>query len=100
MYTDQEYDVETGLYNYKARLYDPGIGRFLMIDPAQQYFSPYVYAGNNPVLFIDPNGQFSWESFGAILGGIAAAVGGVAIIVATGGAATPVVVGSAIGGGL
>ena len=36
-YTDQESDWETGLYNYKARLYDPNSGVFISSDP---YLSP------------------------------------------------------------
>jgi RHS repeat-associated protein len=31
-FTDQEWDSETGLYNYDARLYDPMLGRFLTAD--------------------------------------------------------------------
>ena len=31
-YTDQELDKGTGLYNYDARLYDPGIGMFVSAD--------------------------------------------------------------------
>ncbi|CAF4644528.1 unnamed protein product, partial [Rotaria magnacalcarata] len=42
-YTGQEWDEETGLYNYHARLYDPAIGRFYQIDPQEQYASPYKY---------------------------------------------------------
>lgn len=99
LYTGQEYDAESQLYNYKARLYDPEIGRFIMIDPAMQYFSPYVYAGNNPLIFIDPSGEFSWAAFGAIIGGIAAIAGGVALTVLTFGATTPVLVGCTIAGG-
>ncbi|MGB5592791.1 MAG: RHS repeat-associated core domain-containing protein [Crocosphaera sp.] len=42
-YTGQEYEPETGLYNYRARLYDSTLGRFYTIDPAGQFFSPYLY---------------------------------------------------------
>jgi RHS repeat-associated protein len=31
-YTDQEDDDDTGLYNFKARLYDPHLGRFISAD--------------------------------------------------------------------
>ncbi|XP_065088472.1 uncharacterized protein LOC135709951 [Ochlerotatus camptorhynchus] len=58
LYTGQEWDEETGLYNYHTRLYDPEIGRFYQIDPKNQYPSPYVYAGNSPVTLVDPDGQF------------------------------------------
>jgi hypothetical protein len=37
--------------------------RFLSVDPmAEKYFqmSPYAYCANNPILFIDPNGEEIW----------------------------------------
>jgi len=44
--TEHEFDDETNLYNYRARLYDPVLKRFLDTDPAGQGFTPYAYAGN------------------------------------------------------
>lgn len=38
-YTSQELDVETGLYNYNARLYDPEMGRFTSPDSIVPDFS-------------------------------------------------------------
>ncbi|KAL9703692.1 hypothetical protein quinque_007210 [Culex quinquefasciatus] len=58
-YTGQEFDEETGLYNYHARLYDPELGRFYQTDPQDQYPSPYKYAGNSPVMMVDPDGEFA-----------------------------------------
>jgi RHS repeat-associated protein len=58
-FTGQEFDPETGLYNYKSRLYDADIGRFLAPDPSHQFFSPYIYAANNPLSFVDPTGNFA-----------------------------------------
>ncbi|HEY1349467.1 MAG TPA: RHS repeat-associated core domain-containing protein [Ktedonobacteraceae bacterium] len=57
LYTDQELDSQTKLYNYRARLYDPDLGRFYSPDPARQGTSPYAYVGNNPLSFIDPSGE-------------------------------------------
>ena len=78
-YTGQEWDQETGLYNYHARLYDPEIGRFYQPDPREQYFSPYKYVGNSPVSLIDPDGEFGFliatilsVLIGAYLGGATA----------------------------
>jgi RHS repeat-associated protein len=56
------YDAETGLYWLSVRAYDPTLGRFLSHDPlgrAPLFFAdqPYVYAGNNPLLNVDPTGQ-------------------------------------------
>ncbi|XP_053695029.1 uncharacterized protein LOC128742634 [Sabethes cyaneus] len=59
-YTGQEWDEETKLYNFHARLYDPEIGRFFQIDPKEQYSSPYIYAGNSPISLVDPDGEFAF----------------------------------------
>lgn len=57
------YDGETGLYWMSVRAYDPTLGRFLSRDPLGRvplFFSdqPYVYGGNNPLINVDPSGQF------------------------------------------
>jgi len=54
-YTGQEWDGEVEEYNYLAREYDPATGRFNSPDPAREGFSPYVYAGNNPINYADPD---------------------------------------------
>ncbi len=53
-------DEETGLYYYGARYYDAQTSVWLSVDPLAEKFpgiSPYVYSANNPVRFIDPNGE-------------------------------------------
>lgn len=62
LYTGQEWDASRGLYNMNARWYDPRTRRFLTPDPQQQFPSPYIYAANDPILFIDPTGEALWDA--------------------------------------
>lgn len=56
-YTSREADA-TGLIYYRARYYDPEIGRFTQRDPKGfiDGINRYVYATNNPTNFVDPWG--------------------------------------------
>jgi RHS repeat-associated protein len=57
-YTGREADNETGLYYYRARYYNPPIGRFLSEDPIEFKGGTnfYAYVGNNPLNKRDPRG--------------------------------------------
>ncbi len=61
-FTGKEYDLESGLFYFGARYYDPKIGRFITKDIAgpdyenPQSLNRYIYVLNNPVKYIDPAG--------------------------------------------
>ncbi|WP_207173288.1 putative Ig domain-containing protein [Halochromatium glycolicum] len=72
-FTGREYDAESGLYYFRARSYDPQLGRFLQKDPQQgslnvpQSQHPYSYVRNNPVNLTDPMGEAAMLEYGFIL---------------------------------
>lgn len=106
-YCGEYYDVETGTYYLRARYYDPRIGRFTsedkvnfvknklpngneVIDPLS--LNLYVYCVNSPLLLCDLSGlspELTQIVQGAVMIGIGAL--SVAAVIATGGAATPIV---------
>lgn len=57
-YTGQLWMPDFGAYHYKARAYQPGLGRFLQTDPIgyQAGANLYAYVGGDPVNFTDPLG--------------------------------------------
>jgi len=59
-FTGREFDSETGLYYYRARYYDPEIGRFLSEDPlgfGGGDLNLYAYVQSNPIISNDPRGM-------------------------------------------
>jgi RHS repeat-associated protein len=58
-YTAREFDTETNLNYYRARYYDPQIGRFIAEDAIRFHSGVnfYGYVSNNPTLFVDPSGN-------------------------------------------
>ena len=76
-YRGYYYDTETGFYYLNSRYYDPQVKRFINADEyaaTGQGFTGnnmFAYCGNNPVMFIDKNGNLI--SHPAVLGGAIAA---------------------------
>ena len=70
-FTGHERDAESNLDYMIARAYAYDVGRFLRPDPMQDEYpgiSPYAYANNNPLKFVDPDGRTPVFVVGAITG--------------------------------
>ena len=70
-FTGHERDAESGLDYMHARSYAYDVGRFLRPDPMQDEYpgiSPYAYAANNPLKFVDPDGAVPVPVIGAVAG--------------------------------
>jgi len=80
MFTGREYAATFGFYEYRARAYHPGLGRFMSEDPKgfvrraglgkapdewsfathpnEAELNLFRYCGNDPVDYVDPTGEF------------------------------------------
>jgi RHS repeat-associated protein len=57
---EKDKDISEGDLDFGERIYDGRIARFLSIDKYTNklpYYSPYLYAGNKPILCIDKDGN-------------------------------------------
>ena len=72
-YTGQLEQRDLGLYFYKARWYDPALGRFTQADTIvpgagnPQAFDRYAYVSNNPLRYFDPTGKCEVDMSGHLV---------------------------------
>ena len=86
-YRGYYYDTQTSLYYLQSRYYDPATGRFINADGYINAngdligYNMYAYCSNNPVMYVDPTGEWSWKAFGEslLIGAAVVAVTTVAI---------------------
>ena len=60
LFNAKEFDEETGMYYYGARYYGPRLSLWISTDPQSlQYLfsSTYCYSMNNPIKYVDPDGE-------------------------------------------
>ncbi|PJI85532.1 RHS repeat-associated protein [Luteimicrobium subarcticum] len=100
------YEDTVNIYKLGARYYDATLGSFTQFDPAGHEANPYAYASGNPVMLVDPSGQFSIANFvggavGGVVGGfVGTALCGTAAVFTAGLASVGCFIGAAVGGGL
>ena len=89
LFQGKTYEQLTGWHDFHARQYDAALGRWFGMDPQNQFASPYLAMGNNPVMMVDPDGELAWfvlpVIIGAVTGGINVAQDWSAIQAAGGG---------------
>ncbi|KAB2673881.1 MAG: hypothetical protein DVB31_02875, partial [Verrucomicrobia bacterium] len=73
------HNAALGLYEMRARFYDPWLGRFTQEDPlefAGGDMNLYGYAGNNPLMRNDPTGKLAALEYAALIQDIASTLDG------------------------
>ena len=80
-FAGREFDEETGPRYCRPRFLDAGTGRFLQQDPHPgtimnpiTMINKYAYAGNNPLIYLDPSGKDFWSGLLQVVEIVAVAV--------------------------
>jgi len=66
-------------YDCGSRYYNPLLGIFMGVDPQAHrgyIYNPYAYCANNPIKYVDPDGEFFWIpiAIGAAVGAVSGAM--------------------------
>jgi RHS repeat-associated protein len=75
-FTGHEHYPEFTLINMNNRMYDPEVGRMCAVDNfvkspyTIQAYNRYTYAGNNPLKYTDPDGEWVHLVIGGVMGGV------------------------------
>ena len=67
---EKEEDLASGVYTTEYRLLDTRLGRWLSVDPLAEEasdWSPYRTSFDNPIIFVDPDGQWEADSEGNLI---------------------------------
>jgi RHS repeat-associated protein len=99
-YRGYRYDSETGLYYLQSRYCNPEWGRFINADDIGILIAQgeligqnlHAYCTNDPVNFSDAHGYWKMPNWAKVAVGAVALTAAVVVTVATGGAATPLLV--------
>ncbi len=83
-YRGYYYDAEIQMYYLQSRYYDPSVGRFVNADDlvmgclsdGKVSHNVFSYCKNDPIMFVDSEGNIAANVIGAIVGGVIGAVGG------------------------
>ena len=67
---EKEEDLASGVYTTEYRLLDTRLGRWMSVDPLAEKasdWSPYRTSFDNPIIFVDPDGQWEADSVGNLI---------------------------------
>jgi RHS repeat-associated protein len=68
-FSEETEEFELSYNEFALRTYDPQIGRWTGIDPYNEFPSPYIGMGNNPINHNDPTGGTVFTAIWAFFGG-------------------------------
>jgi RHS repeat-associated protein len=75
-FSSKEHHVNSGIYYYGRRFYKPNLQRWLNRDPIGILggVNLYTFVGNDPIIYVDPNGELGFVIGTAVVVGVGALV--------------------------